>query len=830
MAALSFVVKAVDEATNVLRGIGDEAEGLGGKLSKIGDLAGSGFDALGKASLAAGAGFAGLAAAGLKLGADLDSVYDTIRLGTGATGQDLDNLISSFKRVAAQSPADMAVVGQAIADLNTRMGLTGQPLEQLTNQFVDLGRIAGADVPSLIREGTRVFADFGIGADQAGSTLDMLWRVSQATGVGVTELMQQMQQSGATMRAMGLDATASATLLGLMEKSGVDVAAAMTGLNKAVAAAAKDGKPAQQAIADLFDSIKTAKDPTEAMGIAVEIFGAKAGPKLADAIRSGRLSYSELLEQIQNGEETISSAAADTDGWQESLARLKNQAIIAISPLLDRLVGLVDRVAAGIGPLAERVVPQLQTAWEAIRPSLDQVGNTFRDVIVPSAERLAGAVRDALQPALDAIGGWLREHGSQLTGPFAAAIGGVLVVGLTAAAVAAGSFAASMLLAAAPIVAVVAAVAAVSAGIYLLITHWDDLKARFPILQELEDTFRRVAGQVGAIIGEMGDLLMAIVDRVRDVISKVREHWGTITDIMRGPVQVVAALVEGAFNQVRIIIETALGVIRGVIQTVTALIKGDWQGAWDGIKQVGETVWNGIKALVQNGIDTIKGIFEGVVTFFGEIGPRIWGAAKSIWETVKTDGWQLMQEMGQKIIDVFTALPGKLLDLVPKLLDAGKALMGAIFDGLKSAASAVGGFAADIAETVGRAIKSFVNEFVIDRLNRALEFTIPNPLGKDIHIDPPDIPRLASGGIITRAGLALVGESGPELVLMPAGAAVLPNAIAAAVAGAVRGAGGPQVTVQVLGPVTISGEQDTERFASDLGHGLAASLRARGVM
>jgi hypothetical protein len=38
------------------------------------------------------------------------------------------------------------------------------------------------------------------------------------------------------------------------------------------------------------------------------------------------------------------------------------------------------------------------------------------------------------------------------------------------------------------------------------------------------------------------------------------------------------------------------------------------------------------------------------------------------------------------------------------------------------------------------------------------------------------------------------------------------------------------VTVQVLGPVTISGEQDTERFASDLGHGLAASLRARGVM
>jgi len=54
MAALSFVVKAIDEATDVLKGIGDEAEGLGGRLSRVGDIAGSGFDALGKATIAAG--------------------------------------------------------------------------------------------------------------------------------------------------------------------------------------------------------------------------------------------------------------------------------------------------------------------------------------------------------------------------------------------------------------------------------------------------------------------------------------------------------------------------------------------------------------------------------------------------------------------------------------------------------------------------------------------------------------------------------------------------------------------------------------------------------
>jgi hypothetical protein len=67
--------------------------------------------------------------------------------------------------------------------------------------------------------------------------------------------------------------------------------------------------------------------------------------------------------------------------------------------------------------------------------------------------------------------------------------------------------------------------------------------------------------------------------------------------------------------------------------------------------------------------------------------------------------------------------------------------------------------------------------YVIGGINSLLSFTIPVPLAPDIHIDAPDLPKiplLGMGGISTMAGVAVVGEEGPELVHMSRGARVDP--------------------------------------------------------
>ena len=52
----------------------------------------------------------------------------------------------------------------------------------------------------------------------------------------------------------------------------------------------------------------------------------------------------------------------------------------------------------------------------------------------------------------------------------------------------------------------------------------------------------------------------------------------------------------------------------------------------------------------------------------------------------------------------------------------------------------------------------------IDKINAALEFTIELP-GPNISVNPPNIPHLAKGGVVSKPTLALIGEDGPEAVV-----------------------------------------------------------------
>ena len=59
-------------------------------------------------------------------------------MGTGATGEALAGLEDSFKAVFSSVPVDAADASTAIADLNTRLGLTGDDLEIRPTQFLGI--------------------------------------------------------------------------------------------------------------------------------------------------------------------------------------------------------------------------------------------------------------------------------------------------------------------------------------------------------------------------------------------------------------------------------------------------------------------------------------------------------------------------------------------------------------------------------------------------------------------------------------------------------------------------------------------------------------------
>lgn len=250
-----------------------------------------------------------------------------------------------------------------------------------------------------------------------------------------------------------------------------------------------------------------------------------------------------------------------------------------------------------------------------------------------------------------------------------------------------------------------------------------------PAFEKVWPVVEQAAGWLARLYSTEFRLLQAGIDALEPYFAKFTEYYQTdikpALDNIATAVGVLIDFIVARFNELMpilgpvldqfvLVFQTAWGIVSEIVQIAIDLIGGDFGGAWTNLQQLVVVVWDGIVGTVRNAINLILGL-----------GATIFNAGKSLGES--------------------------------------------LFDGLRSALSSVGGLALDIASAVGSAIKAFINNQVIARINRAVEFSIfiPNPFGEPFRfpIDPPDIPFLAQGGIVTRPTLAVLGEAGPEAVV-----------------------------------------------------------------
>jgi phage-related minor tail protein len=88
----------------------------------------------------------------------------------------------------------------------------------------------------------------------------------------------------------------------------------MAALKKALANAAKDGKTTAEALSELQKAMEDSESSSEATVAAMELFGAKAGPAIAEACQSGRINFNELgsaMTDYQGNIDTTYDATLD---------------------------------------------------------------------------------------------------------------------------------------------------------------------------------------------------------------------------------------------------------------------------------------------------------------------------------------------------------------------------------------------------------------------------------------------------------------------------------------------------------------------------------------
>lgn len=237
----------------------------------------------------------------------VDEGLDTIATKTGVTGSAAKELQQIYKEVASEVPGEFGDIGAAIGEINTRLDLTGDKLKTASVDFLKFAKVNGVDVNTSVQLVTRAMGDAGIEADKYSELLDILTVAGQKSGISIESLTTNLAKYGAPMRALGIDTKNAIAMFAGWEKAGVNTEIAFSGMKKAISNWGAAGKDSTKEFSKTLKEIEKCPTIAKATTKAIEVFGAKAGPDLADAIKGGRFEFQKYIDALDSGAGTIES-------------------------------------------------------------------------------------------------------------------------------------------------------------------------------------------------------------------------------------------------------------------------------------------------------------------------------------------------------------------------------------------------------------------------------------------------------------------------------------------------------------------------------------------
>ena len=456
-----------------LKAVGAKVQEVGNKISNFG---------AGMTKAVTGP-IVAVGAAAMAAWAEVDEAMDNIAKKTGATGEELEEMQGIAENLATSIPTDFNTAAAAVGEVNTRFDLMGSDLEEVSGKFVKFAEITGVDVNTAIDQAQATMAAWGLSADQAGTFLDMLNAVAQNTGTDVMTLASTLQDNQVIFDQMGLSVADAANFLGNLDKNGVDASTAMAGLKKAMANATKEGVPLETALADLEATLKSGQTNTAAYQAAMELFGNKAGPAIAQAVQQGNLSFTELQGTLTGFAGSVESTFNATLDPVDQLTMTMNELKLAGADL-----GSAIQTAAL--PILQSLAGTVTTLTEKFRALSPEQQETIVKI---------GAIVAAIGPLLMIGGKIIVGIGSVIStiGTISAAISALVpVIG-------------SIAVAAAPFLVGGAIIAGIVAAGVLIYQNWDTIKAK---AQELWDKVKAVWDGIKQTVQDGVDKLKSLMN------------------------------------------------------------------------------------------------------------------------------------------------------------------------------------------------------------------------------------------------------------------------------------------------------------------------------
>ena len=689
----------------------------------------------------------------------------------------------------------------ALAKLSTIADTSQVPMEELSNQILELSKVSGisaetlannvydaisagqqtADAVNFVSKATALaragftstdsaldilttsLNAYGLAAEDVTRVSDVLINTQNLGKTTVDQLASSMGKVIPTAKANGVEIEDLAGVYAVMTANGIATAETTTYFNSMLNELGKSGSTAANAFAAGTEHIK---EGGLTMKEAMEM-----GWELTDVL-------SVLDEQAAESGTTISNMFGSAEAGKAAAVLWDNGA--KLNDAVEAMGQSAGATETAYGKLNTTSF-EIEKTINELKVTLLEIGDVLKAELMPVFEKVVKKIKE-LTGYISGMSVEEKEQMIKIAGIVAAigpllSVGGRLISGIGTVMTMAPKIGTALTALTGPVGIVIAAIAALAAAFAALWTSDEGFR------NDVSGIFNEIQISIQPLVDALGELWAAF----QELMQALWAAFGS--DIVA---MVKTVVIDGIIPQ----LQTFIDFIKNVVQLVTDLVNGDWNSAWEDLKRIATN-------LVELTIRTIIIFFEGFLKTSVEI---FWKIVAGIGEALLELGASIREKIDEIVyeaIEFWGDLLRQTLDIFQQIWDGIVEKVTGIKDAIVDGVSEAIQFLADLpgkALTWGRdMIDSFINgikekvgalsdelEATAEEIAAFLGFSEPEkgPLS-NFHTFAPDMMDLFTKGI--RDNIPEVRKAAEDMaaaVALPVNASTLTFNIANTINGA----------------------------------------------
>ena len=653
----------------------------------------------------------GIVGAATAVGSEFEAQMSRVQAIAGATGEELNLLTEQALQLGAQTSFSATEAAEGMENLASA-GFTTEEIMEAIPGLLDLAASSGSELATASEIAASAIRGFGLDASEAGHVADVFAEAAARTNAQTEDMGNAMKYIAPVAHTMGISLEETAAAIGIMSDAGIKGEQAGTTLRGALTRLTKPTNKMIGTMEELgisfYDNEGKMKSLTEIVKMLQDSMQGLSDEEQQYALTTlfGTESLSGMLALISRGPEelsTMTNSFKDCDGAASEMA---DTMLNNTSGAIEEMNGAIESLGIKIQQiLAPYIVEAANKVQELVNKFLNLPESTQKTILA-----IAGIVV-AIGPALLIIGK-LISAGSAIVGVLGQVSGAI-------AGVSAGTGVLSKVL------------TAITGPVGIVITIITTLIGVFTYLYNTNEQFRlKVQETWNNLVALFQETVMPVIENLKNLLTSV---FSTVTSVLQQIwsyiepfiTEMLTWLMDFWNNTGSKILENVMGVVNGLIDIVTMI----WNNVISPIvnflvehlQPVFSAVFSVISGIVQIFGNTIGTVIEAVTGIFKGIIDFITGVFSGNWEKA----WQGISDVFKNIVD---GLWGIIKTPLNWIIDGINGLIGGI-----------------------NSIK--IPDWV--------------PLVGGASFNIPKIPKLAKGGIVDEATLAMVGEGKSAEAIIP---------------------------------------------------------------